>query len=153
MDYHREVMKNLEIQFNQQHERRLIPNHCVINARVVTKSTQKEIRCYIRKDVVCLGRVRVNHFWKRQPLQKKSHLLPISSIVQERRIQFAKQPWWRRNRLDSEVSLWTTKHGHIYVGCPFKRYIQRLCVIRWNKMQTERQARRKECWWRRKRKC
>ena len=55
------------------------------------------------------------------------HLPPITKTIQVRRIRHAGHCWRSRDKLISDVLLWTPTYGWAKAGCPARTYIQQLC--------------------------
>ena len=59
--------------------------------------------------------------------QLYSHLPPISKTIQVRRTRHAGHCWKNRDKLISDVLIWTPSHGCAKAGRPAWTYIQQLC--------------------------
>ena len=59
--------------------------------------------------------------------QLYGHLPPITKTIQVRRTRHAGHCWRRRDKLISDVLLWTPSHGRAKAGQPAWTYIQQLC--------------------------
>ena len=72
----------------------------------------------------------LNKSWKQHPTKQQlySHLPPISQTIQVRQTRHAGHCWRSRDKLISDVLLWTHTHGHTSVGRPAKTYIHQLCA-------------------------
>ena len=60
-------------------------------------------------------------------LQLYGHLPPITKTIQVRRTRHAGHCWRNRDKLISDVLLWTSTHGRAKAGRPARTYIQQLC--------------------------
>ena len=59
--------------------------------------------------------------------QLYGHLPPITKTIQVRRTRHAGHCWRSRDKLISDVLLWTTNYGRAKAGWPARTYIQQLC--------------------------
>ena len=55
------------------------------------------------------------------------HLPPITKTIQARWSRHTVHFWWSRNKLISDVLLWTPRYGRAKSGRPARTYIQQLC--------------------------
>ena len=71
-----------------------------------------------------------NKSWKWQPIKQQlySHLLPIFKTIQIRWTRHAGHCWRSKDKLISDILLWTPSHKHARVGWPTRTYIQQLCT-------------------------
>ena len=67
----------------------------------------------------------LNKSWKQQLY---SHLPHITKTTQVRWARYAEHCWRRKDKVISNVLLWTPIHGHTSVGLPVKAYIHQLCA-------------------------
>ena len=71
----------------------------------------------------------LNKPWRQHPTRHQlyGHLPPIMKTIQVRRTRHAWH-WWRsRDKLISDVLLWTPTYGQAKAGRPTRTYIQQLC--------------------------
>ena len=71
----------------------------------------------------------LNKSWS-QHLTKQQlygHLPPIMKTIKVRRIRHVGHCWRSRDKLISDVLLWTPSHGRAKAGWPARTYIQQLC--------------------------
>ena len=68
----------------------------------------------------------LNKSWRQHPTRHQlySHLPPITKTIQVRRTRHAGHCWRSRDKLISDVLLWTPTHGHAKAA---RTYIQQLC--------------------------
>ena len=59
--------------------------------------------------------------------QLYGHLPPIRKTIQVRRTRHAGHCWRSRDKLISDVLLWTPAYGQVNAGRPARTYIQQLC--------------------------
>ena len=59
--------------------------------------------------------------------QLYGHLPPITKTIKDRRIRHAEHCWRSRDKLISDVLLWTPSYGRAKAGRPARTYIQQLC--------------------------
>ena len=71
----------------------------------------------------------LNKSWRQHPTRNQiySHLPPITKTIQVRRTRHAGNCWRSRNRLISDVLLWTSTYGRAKAGRPSQSYIRQLC--------------------------
>ena len=72
----------------------------------------------------------LNKSWKQHPTKKQlySHLPPILKTIQIRWIRHVGHCWKSKDKLISNVLLWTSSHGCASVGQPARIYLQQLCT-------------------------
>ena len=71
----------------------------------------------------------LNKSWRQHPTRHQlyGHLPPITKTIQVRRARHAGHCWRSRDKLISDVLLWTPTHGRAKAGRPARTYIQQLC--------------------------
>ena len=71
----------------------------------------------------------LNKFWWQHPTKHQlyGHLPPIMKTIQVRRTRHAGHCWRSRDKVISEVLLWTLTYGRAKAGRPARTYIQQLC--------------------------
>ena len=71
----------------------------------------------------------LNKSWWQHPTRHQlyGHLPPITKIIQVRRTRHAGHCWRSRDKLISDVLLWTPTYGRAKAGWPARTYIQQLC--------------------------
>ena len=71
----------------------------------------------------------LNKSWQQHPTKHQlyGHLLPITKTIQARRTRPAGHTWRSRDKLVSDVLLWTPTYGQSKAGRPARIYIQQLC--------------------------
>ena len=71
----------------------------------------------------------LNKSWQQHPTRHQlyGHLPPITKTIQARRTRHAGHCWRRRDKLISDVLLWTPAYGQAKAGRPARTYIQQLC--------------------------
>ena len=72
----------------------------------------------------------LNKSWRQHPTKQYlyRHLPPITKTIQVRRTRHAGYCWKSKDKLISDVLLWTPSHGRATVGRPARTYIQQLCA-------------------------
>ena len=72
----------------------------------------------------------LNKSWKQQPrkYQLYGHLPPIAKTIQVRWTRHAGHYWRSKDKLISDILMWTPSHGQANVGRPTRTYIQQLCA-------------------------
>ena len=71
----------------------------------------------------------MNKSWRQHPTryQQYSHLSPITKTIQVRWTRHAGHCWRSKDKLISDVLLWTPAYGRAKAGRPARKYIQQLC--------------------------
>ena len=71
----------------------------------------------------------LNKSWRQHPTRHQlyGHLPPIPKTIQVRRTRRAGHCWRSRDKLISDVLLWTPTYGRAKAGRPARTYIQQLC--------------------------
>ena len=71
----------------------------------------------------------LNKSWWQHPTshQLYGHLPPITKTIQVRQTRHAGRCWRSRDKLISDVLLWTPTYGRAKAGRPARTYIQQLC--------------------------
>ena len=72
----------------------------------------------------------LNKSWWQHPTKKQlyGHLPPATKTIKIRRTRQVGHCWISRDKLVSDVLLWTPSHGQAKAGNPARTYIQQLCV-------------------------
>ena len=70
-----------------------------------------------------------NKSWRQQPTRHQlySHLPPVTKTIQVRWTRHAGHCWRSKDKLISDVLLWTPAYGQAKAGWPARTYIQQLC--------------------------
>ena len=70
----------------------------------------------------------LNKSWRQHPIKQQlySYLPPITKTIKVRRTRHAGNCWRRRDKLISDVLLWTPLHGQAKGGWPARTYIPQL---------------------------
>ena len=76
-------------------------------------------------------RVILNKSWRQHPIKQQvcGHLPPITKTIQGRRIWYAGHCWRSKDKLISDVLLWTPSHERAKAGRPATTYLQQLCAV------------------------
>ena len=71
----------------------------------------------------------LNKSWRQHPTRHQlyGHLPPITKTIQVRRIRHAGHCWRSKDKLVSDVLLWTPAYSQSKAGRPARTYIQQLC--------------------------
>ena len=74
----------------------------------------------------------LNKSWRQHPTKQQlyGHLPPITKTIQIRRTRHAGHSWRSKDKLISDVLLWTPSHGRASVERPARTYLQQLCADR-----------------------
>ena len=91
----------------------------------ITKRLEKKLDGNYTKMLQAL----LNKSW-RQNLTKHQlygHLPPVTKTIPVRRTRYAGHCWRSRDKLISDVLLWTPTYGQAKAGQPARTYIQQLC--------------------------
>ena len=72
----------------------------------------------------------LNKSWRQHPAKQQlySHLPPIRKTIKIRQTRHTGHCWGSRDKLISNVLLWTPSHGRAKAGHPARTYIQPLCA-------------------------
>ena len=72
----------------------------------------------------------LNKSWKQHPTKQQlyGHLPPIMKTIQVRRTEHAGLCWISKDKLISNIFLWTPSHGWAKAGLPARTYIQHICA-------------------------
>ena len=72
----------------------------------------------------------LNKSWRQHSTKQQlyGHLAPIMKTIKIRWTRHARHCWRSRDKLISEVLLWTPSHCQAKAGQPVRTYIQQLCV-------------------------
>ena len=75
-------------------------------------------------------RATLNKSWRQHPTNQQlyGHLPPITKNIKIRRTRHAGHCWRSRNKLISDVLLWTPSHGRAKAGRPARTYTQQFCA-------------------------
>ena len=108
----------------------------------------------------------LNKSWEQHPkkLQLYGHLPPITKTIQVRRIRHVGHCWRSKDKLISDILLWTPSHEWAKAEQPARTYIQQLCtdigcsledlmevmddIDRWKEKVREIHAGSATWWWR-----
>ena len=71
----------------------------------------------------------LNMSWRQHPIRHQlyDHLPPIMKTIQVRWTRYAGHCWRSRDKLISDILLWTPTYGRAKAGRPARTYIQQLC--------------------------
>ena len=71
----------------------------------------------------------LNKSWQQHPTRHQlyGHLPPITKTIQIRQTRHAGHCWRRRDKLISDVLLWTPTYSQAKAGGPARTFIQQLC--------------------------
>ena len=71
----------------------------------------------------------LNKSWRQQTTKHQlyGHLPPIMKTIQVRRARHAGHCWRSRDKLISDILLWTPTYDRVKAGWPARTYIQQLC--------------------------
>ena len=72
----------------------------------------------------------LNKSWRQHPIKQLlyGHLPPITRTIQIKRTRHAEHCWRSKDKLISDILLWTPSHGWAKAGRPAKTYIQQFCA-------------------------
>ena len=76
----------------------------------------------------------LNKSWRQQPKRHQlyGHLPPFTTTIQVRRTTHARHCWRSRDKLISDLLLWTPTYVRAKAGRPSRTYIQQLCEDMWD---------------------
>ena len=69
----------------------------------------------------------LNKSWRQHPT-KQQHIPPITKTIQVRRTRYTGHCWRSKDKLISDILLWTPSYGQAKAGRPVRTYIQQLCA-------------------------
>ena len=94
-----------------------------------TWTLTKQLEKKLNGDYTRMLRAILNKSWRQHPTRHQlfGHLLPITKTIQVRRTRHAGHCWRSRDKLISDVLLWTTTYVRAKGGWPARTYIQQLC--------------------------
>ena len=92
---------------------------------MLTKQLEKKLDGNYTK----MLRAILNKSWRQHPTkyQLYGHLPPIMKTIEVRQTRHTGHCWRRRDKLISDVLLWTPTYGREKAGRPARTYIQQLC--------------------------
>ena len=72
----------------------------------------------------------LNKSWRQHPTKQQlyGHRPPVTKTIKIRRTRYAGHSWRSRDKLISDILLWTPSHGRAKAGRPAQTYIQQLCA-------------------------
>ena len=93
---------------------------------ILTNCTEKKLHSNCTRMLWAI----LNKSWRQHPTKQHlcGHLTPISNTIEIRQIRLAGHCWRSKDKLISDVLLWTLSHGWARVGRPARTYLQRLCT-------------------------
>ena len=96
---------------------------------MLTVSPAKQLEKKLDSNYTRMLRAILNKSWRQHPTRHQlyDHLPPIMKTIQVRRTRHAGHCWRSRDKLISNVLLWTPTYGRAKAGCPAWTYIQQLC--------------------------
>ena len=96
--------------------------HCLTH---LSKQLEKKLDSNYRR----MLRAILNKSWRQHPTRHQlySHLPPIMKTIQARQTRHAGHCWRSKDKLISDVLLWTSAYGQAKAGRPARTYIQQLC--------------------------
>ena len=97
--------------------------------RCTTWTLTKRLEKKLDGNYARMLRVILNKSWQQHPTRHQlyGHLPPIMKTIQVRRTKHAGHCWRSRDKLISDVLLWTSTYGRPKAGRPARTYIQQLC--------------------------
>ena len=72
----------------------------------------------------------LNKFWRQHPAKQQlyGHLPPNTKTIKVRQTRHVGHCWRSKDKLISDVHLWTPSHGWAKLGWPDRTYLQQLCA-------------------------
>ena len=94
--------------------------------RTLTEHMEKKLDCKYTRMLQAI----LNKSWRQHPTKQQlyGYLPPITKTIQVRQTRHAGHCWKSRDKLISDVLLWTPSHGRAKAGQPARNYIQQLCA-------------------------
>ena len=94
-----------------------------------TWTLTKRLEKKLNSNYTRILRAILNKSWRQHPTKHQiySHLPPITKTIQVRRTRHAGHCWRSRDKLISNVLLWTPTYGRAKAGRPARTFIPQLC--------------------------
>ena len=93
-----------------------------------TRTLNKRLEKKLDGNYTRMLRAILNKSWQQHPTRHQSYgHLPITKTIQARRTRHAGHCWRSKDKLVSDVLLWTLAYGQSKAGRPARTYIQQLC--------------------------
>ena len=99
---------------------------CGCTPWTLTIRTEKKLDSKYTKMLLTI----LNKSWEQHPTKQQlnGHLPPIMKTIKFRRTRHVGHYWRSRDKLISDILLWTPLHGQANAGQPARTDIQQLCV-------------------------
>ena len=97
--------------------------------RCTTWTLTKRLEKKLDADYTRMLRAILNKLWRQHPTRHQlyGHQPPIMKTIQVRRTRHARHCWRSRDKLISDLLLWTPSYCRAKAGQPARTYIQQLC--------------------------
>ena len=97
--------------------------------RCITWTLTKRLEKKLDGNYTRMLRAILNKSWRQHSTKHQlyGHLPPITKTIQARRTRHAGHCWRSRDKLISDVLIWTPTYGRAKAGRPARTYIQQLC--------------------------
>ena len=94
-----------------------------------TRTLTKRLKKKLDSNYTRMLRAILNKSWRQHPTRHQlyGHLPPITKTIQVRQTKHAGQCWRSKDKLISDLLLWTPAYGQAKAGWPARTYIQQLC--------------------------
>ena len=94
-----------------------------------TWTLTKQLKKKLDDNYTRILRAILNKFWRQHTTRHQvyGHVPPITKTIQVRRTRHAGHYWRSKDKLISDVLLWTPEYGQAKAGRPARTYIQQLC--------------------------
>ena len=101
----------------------------ILRYRCTTWTLTKPLEKKLADNYTRMFRAILNKSWRQHPTRHQlyGHLPPIMKTIQVRRTRHAGHCWKSRDKLISDVLLWTQTYGRAKAGRAARTYIQQLC--------------------------
>ena len=93
---------------------------------MLTKSIEKKLDGNYTRMLLAI----LSKSWKQHPIKQQlyGHLPPITKTIKVKRSRLVGHCWRSKDKLISDILLWTPSHGQAKAGQPARTYIQQLCA-------------------------
>ena len=107
--------------------------HTKLHIKYTTWTLTKRLEKKLDANYTRILRAILDKSWRQHPTRHKlnGHLPPIMKTIQVRRTRHAGHCWRSKDKLISDVLLWTPTYGPAKAGRPVQKYIQQLCEDTW----------------------
>ena len=132
MDSYRQAVGHMEVRPIRENKTQFCPRSSRIHTTIWMHHMDAEKARGKKLDGNCIRMLRVilNKSWRQHPTNQQlyGHLPPISKTIQIRRTRHSGHCWRSKDKLISDVHLWTPADRRARVGQQVRTYLQQLCT-------------------------